>query len=472
MATTTSHALSGHTMQRKRSRRWHSVIWSKQQRRVGVRVQVAATEVDGTEGNATAKRDLHSGETVIEVDGDDCISIADAQTVEAIAEGMDEVVALGTYLAWCARDEGAEKADPKHADLSRRLIGALGEGGLADPPLLWDSGDREELLAGSKSLNEVKRAEERLWQEFQAMGDAAPVPFQEFMRGASAALAFGWPLASAGGILVIVPGLEPMERATDGPDGSDANVDVDFDAARGKVVARAVRDVAKGVDIVGIDNQALPIDKAFALRGRLPYRKEGTGRPERGLGDHTEYAAELVEADPLREAKSDILQYNGLEPEQAFPVFGDKVPAQLFSHQRLARVQDSGELPKVRFDADELVSQFNEYEALQRLLADFRERLYSFPKPGEEEEMRISKNDKARLRECLAAELRLREKIVLRDAMMSIREKLAPIRGVPTKSGEIKDPNADLHEIFETLENPLRKPREVFRSLFGGSEQS
>lgn len=36
---------------------------------------------------------------------------------------------------------------------------------------------------------------------------------------------------------------------------------------------------------------------------------------------------------------------------------------------------------------------------------------------------------------------------------VGICRRLAPIRGIPTKSGNLADPNSDLKEIFDTLEN-------------------
>lgn len=35
---------------------------------------------------------------------------------------------------------------------------------------------------------------------------------------------------------------------------------------------------------------------------------------------------------------------------------------------------------------------------------------------------------------------------------MECCRRLAPIRGIPTKSGDMADPNADLREVFDTIE--------------------
>jgi histone-lysine N-methyltransferase SETD3 len=168
------------------------------------------------------------------------------------------------------------------------------------------------------------------------------------------------------------------------------------------------------------------------------------------------------------QAKKEVAATKSLQQSQPFPVFGSQLPAQLYAFLRLARLQEAGELTKVELERDTPVSQLNEYEALQRLLADLRERLYSFPKPGIDEELRIAKrqgSSASRERDVLAAELRYREKEVLRRAMQTVRDKLAPVRGVPTKDGKIENPNADLNEIFETLEAPFRAAKGFFDRL-------
>lgn len=44
------------------------------------------------------------------------------------------------------------------------------------------------------------------------------------------------------------------------------------------------------------------------------------------------------------------------------------------------------------------------------------------------------------------------EKTILTQFMDAVRRKLAPVRGIPTKSGGMQDPNADFKEIFDTIE--------------------
>ena len=69
--------------------------------------------------------------------------------------------------------------------------------------------------------------------------------------------------------------------------------------------------------------------------------------------------------------------------------------------------------------------------------------------------------------EYAAAALRLAEKRILTETMAAVRRRLAPIRGIPTKSGRMDAPNSDILEIFDQLENLNKAPRAMFNSMFG-----
>ena len=45
------------------------------------------------------------------------------------------------------------------------------------------------------------------------------------------------------------------------------------------------------------------------------------------------------------------------------------------------------------------------------------------------------------------------------------RRRLAPIRGIPTKSGGMSDPNADLREVFDTIEAIPNLPSKLVGGL-------
>lgn len=43
--------------------------------------------------------------------------------------------------------------------------------------------------------------------------------------------------------------------------------------------------------------------------------------------------------------------------------------------------------------------------------------------------------------------------------------RLAPIRGIPTKGGKMVSPNADLEDIFSTIENIPNAPKKLFAGI-------
>lgn len=48
---------------------------------------------------------------------------------------------------------------------------------------------------------------------------------------------------------------------------------------------------------------------------------------------------------------------------------------------------------------------------------------------------------------------------------MQVRNRLAPIRGIPTKSGQLQDPNQDLREIFDAIESIPAAPAKLVGSF-------
>ena len=433
-------------------------LWAKAEAKT--EAPLLPTEGEGRSAHAVCPRSVSKGEVIVSVPASPCTSAADL-TLAPGEDNDEELAAVGPAL-------GLSDSPPQ-------LQHIIGPGRFADPPLLWSESERANLLAGSRALPEVNAAFSNLQTAFNSFTDAndpALLPsFDVFLFWCAAAGSFGWVLESAGNVLVYAPGFELIDRVPEVPgDDQLANVRVDYDDERNACAISATRHIEEGEPLVAFDSAALPLERAFALRGRLPYRPvadHDLGKTQLD-GDSTEYVAELVETDPLMQAKKEVAATKSLQQSQPFPVFGSQLPAQLYAFLRLARLQEAGELTKVELERDTPVSQLNEYEALQRLLADLRERLYSFPKPGIDEELRIAKrtdSSASRERDVLAAELRYREKEVLRRAMQTVRDKLAPVRGVPTKDGKIENPNADLNEIFETLEAPFRAAKGFFDRL-------
>ncbi len=67
--------------------------------------------------------------------------------------------------------------------------------------------------------------------------------------------------------------------------------------------------------------------------------------------------------------------------------------------------------------------------------------------------------------ERVAVQLRLCEKRIINATMEAVRRRLAPIRGIPTKSGALADPNSDLKEIFDTIESIPTAPIRLVQGL-------
>lgn len=149
--------------------------------------------------------------------------------------------------------------------------------------------------------------------------------------------------------------------------------------------------------------------------------------------------------------KKQIVEEQGFEAAQTFPVFEDRMPTQMLTFLRLSRVQEPGQLALISFKDDRIVSQLNEYEILQLLMGDCRERLAAY-RSNTEDDLKMLQDPGLTGKERVACEMRLVEKRIINGFMDGVRRKLAPIRGIPTKGGGMQDPNADLVEIFDTIE--------------------
>lgn len=162
---------------------------------------------------------------------------------------------------------------------------------------------------------------------------------------------------------------------------------------------------------------------------------------------------------------------------QVFPLFMDRFPTQLLNYIRLSRVQDPGELAKVNFKRDNMVSTANEYETLMILMNDCRDRLTAYERDLEEDAKLAAKPEavkKLNAEEQLALRIRLQEKKILRSTMDALRRRLTPIRGIPTKGGQLEDANADLKEIFDAIEAAPKLPSKIageFMSWWRGEKE-
>ncbi|EIE20473.1 rubisco small subunit N-methyltransferase, partial [Coccomyxa subellipsoidea C-169] len=176
----------------------------------------------------------------------------------------------------------------------------------------------------------------------------------------------------------------------------------------------------------------------------------------------------LVQADRLFSVKKQILESLGFDIVQEFPIFRDRMPTQLLAYLRLARLTDPALLAKVSFEEDIILNPVNEYEVLQLLLGECRDRLTSYAgmhMGSAEEDVKLLQRPGLTAQERLAARLRKAEKAILQGTLDAVRRRLAPIRGIPTKGGGLTDPNADLREVFDTIESLPSLPGKLVGGL-------
>jgi hypothetical protein len=83
----------------------------------------------------------------------------------------------------------------------------------------------------------------------------------------------------------------------------------------------------------------------------------------------------------------------------------------------------------------------------------------------QEEDLKLLQNRELPPEERLAILQRSSEKEILLATIDAVRRRLAPIRGIPTKKGNMEDPNQDLLEIFETLEGLPSAPKRLWSSV-------
>uniref|UniRef100_A0A7R9T8R0 Rubisco LSMT substrate-binding domain-containing protein n=1 Tax=Prasinoderma coloniale TaxID=156133 RepID=A0A7R9T8R0_9VIRI len=377
--------------------------------------------------------------------------------------------------------------------------GGEGEGGpaaaLADAvrgrgqhnPLLWPEEEAQRLLRGTSVLPQLpaRRAEVALAYERIATHEsidarALGLTYDAFAAAFCDVLASAVYLPSAE-CFALVPTVSTVmahgdcggggangggvgsdrRRVAEGGGGS-RGVLVDYDLESECVVVVAEREYAAG------DEPRLPwgegrnsADLALTF-GELD--AEGKARD-----DFLTFQFGMVQNDSLYTVKAGVLAELGYATDgQEFPVFEDRFPTQLLNYLRLSRVTDIGLLAKLSMETDNILSQINEYEILQLLMGDVRERLEEFENTDTVGEQQTLRDAELNGREELATLLRLGEKRVLQGTMTGVRTRLAPIRGVPTKGGGMQDPNADLAEMFESFEQLPKRiaTGKIFDGLF------
>lgn len=415
------------------------------------------------ERGCVAARQVNAGEVLMEVSESlavTTVDVANHPDVASLAEGRGELVGLALWLiAERARGSGSEWA---------AFIATLPETTMN--PMLWSPADRE-LLKGSPARMNAEERAAALRSEWEAVEPMLRADPARYPPATWTEAAFGNALAvvlaravylPAADVFALVPLADLVVRRAGGPLGEGVGALLDFDAGRGAVVVIADRPFAAGEQVIANDGQNRSNADLLLSTGEVDLDFEG---------DYIMWNAALLQADRLYPAKASVLQQQGLAAEgQSFPVYGDRFPNQLLAYLRLSRISEPNDMMKLRFDRDTVISQMNEYETLQLMMGDCRERLAGYEGTVEDEVKLLQREKELRPVEVTAARLRMAEKKILSDTMGAIRRRLAPIRGIPTKSG-MQNQNSDLLEIFDTLENLNKKPREIINNMLGWDEE-
>lgn len=405
-----------------------------------------------------AERDVDAGEVLLETSGSLAITAVDAakhDVVGEVAQECEELVALALWLlAERANQEGSKWA-PYLATLPATTESAL----------LWSEAELQTLLKGSPVAEEAASRTALLrsqWQELQdRFFSKDPVKFpadvygwQPFLEAFCVILAHCTYLPTAE-CFALLPYAGLLQRTTNGN-----GCDIDYDINRQAVTLVTTRPYRQGQEVMLNDER--PNGELLLVRGEV--------LPD-NANDCVTMTASLIDADRYFQMKQSVLEAMGMSARQAFPVYADRMPLQLLAYVRLARMQDPALFAKVSFEEDVLLNQMNEYEVLQLLMGDCRERLSGYVGNAEDEVKLLQQTDLG-TRERLAAQLRLSEKLIWNSTMDGLRRKLAPIRGIPTKSGKMQDPNSDIIEIFDTIEDLPNMPKKLWNSLFGSGDQT
>jgi len=380
-----------------------------------------------------------AGGVVATISEDVAITRIDAEqhtVVGSVAAESSELVALTLWL--CAeRHIGA-------ASTSSAFLATLPAATFT--PLLWEESEITQLLAGSPIQKEASSRRAAIIQQWQDLQDRVfsqdPAKFppsafgqEAFLAAFSVILAHSVYLPSAS-CFALLPVASQLDRT-----GSEAGCLLEYDPDLKSVVITTPRALRVGVEVFLYDPRTN--GELLLALGQVP---------DTNPANHLLWPANLMQSDRYYMMKSEILESLGLSPTELFPVFADKFPNQLLAYLRLARVSDPALFAKVSFDTDVELSQMNEYEILQLLMGDCRERLQEYT-DSYEEDIKIAQGRTLTPKERLGVKLRISEKKIIYATMDAVRTRLAPIRGIPTKAGGMTDPNSDLKEIFDALES-------------------
>ena len=398
----------------------------------------------------TAIQDATKGSNLISLPGDVAVTLTDVEQDEElgkIAKDRSELVSLALFVA-------------KHKALKEKSPWKILMNNLpnyVDSPIFWSEEDRIALLKGSPVLKESRQRSMALHSEWEGVREFCPTWLTEemFRNSMSVVLSHAVYLPSVS-CFALLPILGDIPKT-----GSESGAVIDYDPETNMVILKSSVSVSTGDSISVFDGR--PNGELFMA----------TGAVERANpSDYLLLNASLVAADRLYTMKEEVANAMGMSTSMDFPIYEDRLATQHLAYLRMSRLTDAAQMAKVSFEEDVIISQENEYEILQLIMGDLREWLQNYETGMEEDVKELQRNDLTP-RERMAAMLRFGEKRILRGTMDGVRMRLAPIRGIPTKSGGLQDPNADLIEIFEAIESIPSAPQKMlrgFQSWFRGDQ--
>lgn len=389
-----------------------------------------------------ATEDAPKGSILLAMPGDIAVTLTDVEHDEELGgliQGRSELISLAIFLS-------------KHRVLGsdspwKYLIDTLPES--VDSPIFWSEEDRLSLLKGSPVAVEASQRFKALEKEWDSLQNARPDWLDKslFFKSMSVVLRHAIFLPSVQ-CFALLPIMGDIQKT-----GSEAGAVIDYDVDSNMVCLTSSVRVNAGETIQVFDGR--PNGEIFMA----------TGTVERANpSDFLTLNASLVAADRLYQMKEEVANAMDLGVSVDFPIYEDRLATQHLAYLRMSRLTDPAQMARVSFEDDVIISQENEYEILQLLMGDLREMLQKYETGMEEDVKELQRKDLSR-RERMSAMLRLGEKRILRGTMDGVRTRLAPIRGIPTKSGGLQDPNADLIEIFETIESIPTAPRKILEGI-------
>ncbi|KAK9917898.1 hypothetical protein WJX75_009348 [Coccomyxa subellipsoidea] len=414
------------------------------------RTDCTGVNTDGT-WSLIANTAVKEGETLVELPGDMSVTAVDVAAhdeVSGLAEGRGELTGLALWLM-AERQKGGESQWAPFLD-------CLPEATLS--PVLWSEELQTELLQNSPTLKECRQRRAALRQEWdtisQRIASSDTRRFSQdvynldaFERAMSVVLAHAAYLPSAA-CFALLPLASQAPRT-----GAESGALLDYDLQRERVTISATRPYRQGEAVAVYDGR--PNGELLMATGRVE---------DDNASDCLTVRVGLVQADRLFSVKKQVLESLGFDIVQEFPIFRDRMPTQMLAYLRLARLTDPALLAKVSFEQDIILNPVNEYEVLQLLLGECRDRLTSYAGSAEED-LKILQRGGLSPEARVAARLRMAEKRILQGTLDAVRRRLAPIRGIPTKGGGLTDPNADLREVFDTIESLPSLPGKLVGGL-------